>query len=519
LIIHGCNQYPEEELSMNIPRCWKNTLSGILLVTLLSVAIFFTTWQSIVDIWLRSKTFNHGFIIAPISIWLIWQQRHRLQNLSPEFSWLAIATVFGTGLAWLAGDLTNTLIVKQYAVVAMLIGGYWALLGNRITARLLFPLGFLLLMVPAGESVIPPLMEYTATFTVFLLRLTGITVYREGLNFTLTTGSWSVVEACSGINSLISTITIGAVYAYLTFTRYWKRALFMLLCIVLPIIANGFRAYTIVMLGHLSDMQLAVGFDHFLYGGVFFMLVMLILFYIGSLWRDIPRDDLSSRTIPEGTTVSGYSTGQLLSMLMIIGLVYAIWPAGAIQLKSMQQDSGDLALGSTTLLQQGWITAKNPHWSWAPHFQGATSAAMTYFHNGTDLVGLYQANFGKEIQGGAELVNSQHVLLDKIQKGTWRVIHRGTIQLPRNHSGSLLVNESILRSSRTDLVVLRWYQIGDKNTANPYLAKWLQLVKRLTGDTSPELLMLLLTAAPADDYSDSRARLQKFARSWFQQTH
>lgn len=145
----------------------------------------------------------------------------------------------------------------------MLISGYWALLGNHITSKLLFPIGFLFFMVPVGDAWIPPLMEYTATFTVALLRLTSISVYREGFDFTLTKGSWSVIESCSGINSLISTITIGAVYSYLTFTRYWKRALFMLLCIAIPIIANGFRAYLIVLIGHLSNMKFGLGLDHF----------------------------------------------------------------------------------------------------------------------------------------------------------------------------------------------------------------------------------------------------------------
>ncbi len=140
---------------------------------------------------------------------------------------------------------------------------------------------------------------------------------------------------------------------------------------------------------------------------------------------------------------------------------------------------------------------------------------MTYFQNDTDLVGLYQANFGQETQGGAELVNSQHVLVDRIQQIRWRIIHQGAMQLPQNHRPPLFAEESILRSANTDLVILRWHQIGDENTANPYRAKLLQLLKRLTGDASPESLMLIMTAAPPDDYDAARARLKKFANSLF----
>ena len=143
--------------------------------------------------------------------------------------------------------------------------------------------------MPFGEALIPPLIDFTADFTVTALQLTGIPVYREGSFFTIPSGNWSVVEACSGLRYLIASFTLGALYAYLTYRSLKRRLIFIALSVIVPIIANGVRAYLIVMTGHLSDMSLAVGIDHLIYGWVFFGLVMLLLFWAGSFWREDGR--------------------------------------------------------------------------------------------------------------------------------------------------------------------------------------------------------------------------------------
>src|SRR5690606_32354628 len=111
-------------------------------------------------------------------------------------------------------------------------------------------------------------------------------VFREGLHFTLPTGRWSVVEACSGLRYLIASLALGVLYAYLQFRTLRYRLAFVALAILVPIVANWVRAYGIVMLGHVSNMKIAAGADHLIYGWVFFGMVMALLFWIGSRWRE-----------------------------------------------------------------------------------------------------------------------------------------------------------------------------------------------------------------------------------------
>ena len=140
---------------------------------------------------------------------------------------------------------------------------------------MLFPLAFLFFAAPVGEFLMPWLMARTADFTVFALRLSGIPVYREGLHFIIPSGSWSIVEACSGVRYLIASLMAGTLFAYFNYRSLRRRLLFVVVALLVPIVANWLRAYFIVLFGHLSDNKLAVAADHLIYGWVFFGVVII----------------------------------------------------------------------------------------------------------------------------------------------------------------------------------------------------------------------------------------------------
>src|SRR5215467_7740730 len=107
--------------------------------------------------------------------------------------------------------------------------------GRRV---LLFPLAFLLFAIPAGEFLVPVLMDWTADFTVAAIRWSGVPVFREGNHFALPSGNWSIVEACSGIRYLVASVMIGTIYAALAYRSAKRRAALLVASIVVPIVAN-----------------------------------------------------------------------------------------------------------------------------------------------------------------------------------------------------------------------------------------------------------------------------------------
>src|SRR5512139_3688612 len=235
--------------------------SGVLL---LLAGLFWPTLHSMIEVWERSETFTHGFLIFPISAWLLWRQREVLARIEPRPDPRGLLLLAAAGAGWLLADAGSVNVVAQYAFIAMLIATVWALLGWTFVWAAFFPLMFLFFAVPVGEFLIPHLVQFTADFTVAALQLTGIPVYREGTHFSLVSGDWSVIEECSGIRYLIASITLGALYAYLTYRSWKRRLLFTIAAMIVPVFANSGRAYMIVMIAHLCDMKLALGIDHYI---------------------------------------------------------------------------------------------------------------------------------------------------------------------------------------------------------------------------------------------------------------
>jgi exosortase A len=490
-----------------LPKTWHKPLVGIFLATLACILLFLPTWKSIVDIWIRSETYTHGFLVAPISMWLIWNQRHNYRYLHPAISLPGLLFVFACGFLWMTADLIHVLVVQQWAVVGILVCSIWTIIGNHATKSLLFPILFLFLMVPFGEDFVPSLMEFTATFVVTMLRLTGISVYREGLHFSLTTGNWSVIDACSGIRYLIASITLGLVYMYLNYTSYKKRVLFMVVAVLLPILANGLRGYMIVMIGHLSDMKLATGVDHLIYGWLFFGLVMLLLFYIGSFWQDPPYVCPE----PEAGSFSSDTEQEYLHFRGIMAAVlvcFFIWPTTSLWLTARQGAHVYIPEQFTRAPGSPWQASQFPGWGWLPEFKGVISDDRLFFSDGVSTIGLYIANYGDESKG--ELVNSQNLLVSD-NHGPWRITKTDRITVAIADGKQMNFDVSILAHEQLELLVYRWYRVGSASITNNYIAKIWQLFKRLTGDTSAELQFVLYTPINSLDEAVTIKNLQQFA--------
>ncbi|WP_200259262.1 exosortase A, partial [Halorhodospira neutriphila] len=268
------------------PIPWRWALAALALGLAGLGAAFFPTYRGIVEIWARSETFAHGFLIVPIVAFLVFRLRHRLSPLAPRPSGLALLPLAGLVLAWVLGALVEVESVRHFSAVLMIPALVWLLLGTAVVRELQFPLAYLLFAVPFGAFLVPWLMEYTADFTVAAVQASGVPVYREGLRFQLPSGSWSVVAACSGVRYLIASVALGALYSYLVYRSWRRRLLFMAAAVLVPIVANGVRAYLIVMLGHLSGMELAVGVDHLIYGWLFFGVMIAAMFWVGGWWRE-----------------------------------------------------------------------------------------------------------------------------------------------------------------------------------------------------------------------------------------
>ena len=469
---------------------------------LLPLLLYFPTAASIVAIWERSETFAHGFVIVPISAWLMWRRRAELQNLAVAPFWPALLLLAVCGIAWLLGNVGGVSIVQQFALAAMLPLSVLAVAGLRIARVLAFPLLFLLLGVPFGEVFIDPLIALTADFTVDAVRASGIPVFREGNSFSLPTGNWSVVEACSGVRYLISSFTLGCLYAYLSYRSARSRALFVLCSILVPIAANALRAYSIVMIGHWSGMTLAVGVDHLIYGWVFFGIVMFLLFWVGSFWRE---DRPAPPPVPAAAALTWPSPARTAAVAAAVAFSLALWPLSASYLARPAANAH--AAVSLDAYAPAWQPAARAT-GWQPQFEGASAALHQSYLHGGHTVAL-DVLFYRSPPAGTELISSRNRLVASEGQRGWRQQTPATRTEVIGERRIALREVVLFANSGAKTLVWHWYWIDGVATASPYTGKMLQVRQKLLSQRDDGAVVLV--SAPFDEHPETaRAALRAF---------
>ena len=452
------------------------------------------------QIWWRSETFAHGMVVYPISLWLIWRKRRSLQPFVPVSSiWVAVPLA-AAGFAWLVGDLGGVQAARHFSLVAMIALATWLMLGTRVAYAIAFPIAFTFLAVPIGDFLLPILIEHTADFTVGALRLSGIPVYREGNNFVVPTGSWSVVDACSGLRYLIASIMLGMLYAYLSYRSMLRRIAFVALSIIVPIVANWLRAYMIVMIGHLSGMKLAVGIDHLIYGWVFFGFVMLIMFWIGSFWRDDIGDKVSSDDAISLPARSGAAYRPLIAAGCIAAIA-AGGPSYALYLRESAVGLHvPLAIPSS---HNGW-QATGGAAEFRPHFFGARATIERTYEREGARVGAFIGYYAHQ-QQGAEMISYANTLVSSRDR-SW--IQRDQRLVSAGPGFDAVQTQ--LRSAAMELTVWHWYWTGNRWTTDPKVVKVQQAMGSLLQRGDDAAIVVLYTRADRKAGESERA-LHAFA--------
>lgn len=461
--------------------------------------VYFATAQSIVSIWNESETFAHGYIILPISLWLIWKRRELIFQMRPQPCWLALFALAGCGFGWLLAELADVQVVRQYMFVAMFPLIAIVVLGWRIAWAMAFPLFFLMLAVPFGEVFIAPLIDFTADFTIAALQFTGIPVLREGSSFTIPSGSWSVVEACSGLRYLISSFTLGCLYAYLTYRSAWRRLFFILFSIIVPIIANGLRAYMIVMIGHLSGMTLAVGVDHLIYGWLFFGLVMFFMFWVGNFWRETtdspgPAADLAA---PQASAPFSSIFMATLSVLLCI----SIWPAYAAYVDRNDMNPAPVQISH---FSSNW--PETPTFtSWKTDLSPPYAEFDRTYQKNSALLGMHVGYYRHQTRAAGLIGTANRLVNDKHE---W-LLTSSAMRTETLEGRHLELQESRIKGSAASILVWQWYWIDGAFLANPYQGKLRQAKEKLLmrGDDGANLIFY----APYEENPDeARAILRDF---------
>jgi eight transmembrane protein EpsH (proposed exosortase) len=236
-------------------------------------------WR-LVNQWNNDEDMGHGFFVPVIAGYIAWQKRDKLFQHALKPNYWGLAVIAFAAMQLIIATLGAELFLARTAFIESVIGVTLFLGGTYAVRVLAFPLFLLFFMVPIPavlyNQITFPLQLFASQVAEVSLNLLGIPVYRDGNILELASQKLSVVEACSGIRSLLSLTFLSLVYSYFFDDKTWMRTVLFLSTIPIAIIANAGR---VTLTGILSEYkpELAHGFFHTASGWVIFMIALAIL--------------------------------------------------------------------------------------------------------------------------------------------------------------------------------------------------------------------------------------------------
>ncbi len=262
------------------------------------VAIFWPEARAAVRVWTESTAFGHCFLVAPIAAFLAWENRDAVRGMTPRPAFAPALLGLPLAAAWFAAERLGIMEGRQLVALSFVELLFLVVLGWRLFFALSGPLLYLYFAVPFGAFVTPALQSFTAWFIDAGLTLLGIPHFITDMVIEVTSGTFFVAEACAGLRFLIASVAFGVFFALLNYRSPGRRAAFIAVSIIVPIVANGFRALGIVVLGQVLGSAQAAAADHLIYGWVFFSFVMLLLVVAGLPFREPPAGPPPARLTP-----------------------------------------------------------------------------------------------------------------------------------------------------------------------------------------------------------------------------
>lgn len=435
-------------------------------------------------IYWTNTTFGHCLFIAPVIAWLVWQRRSGLVLVRPQGWWPALALVAAGGFGWLLGDAAGVALFRHAGLVLMLQGAAVSVLGPNVSRALLFPISYMAFLVPFGDFLEGPLQTITVAMVMPLLHLFGVPASVDGVLITTSNGYFEVAEACSGSKFVIAMVAFGALVANVCYVSWTRRVAFLAMAVLVPVIANGLRAFGTIYAAWWTSVEAATGMDHIVYGWFFFAAVMAAVLAIGWKWFDRDPDaawfDPQRLRAPVTRRVEASAAALLALTIASLFLGWSSLIAARAAPLPARVELPDLP---------GWQRVGASRVAWSPNFPGADHFLIGHYADGqgrtVDLsVAVYAGQHeGKELVGfgiGAIRENDRWVRIT---------------DLPPLSGGHAL---RMAGPGRVERVTVSWYRVGDTLTGSDNHVKFETLKTRLLGGNQAAVAVLVSAEQGSD---------------------
>lgn len=434
---------------------------------------------------------------------------------------------------WIIARLAGVQVIEHALVLAMIPATTFAIAGPNLTRKFLFPLLFLLLATPLGDSLVPHLMVVTADLSSGLLKLMGIPVLRNGQYLSLPGGDFFVADVCSGLRYLVTGTMISLLFGYLTYKSAMKRITLVACTAITLVITNGVRAFIVMAVASGTNMQYLGGRDHIYFGWLLFGIVMMLIMWIGTRFADEEsvNPDSYSTTIVEQPSQSALpmiaalglvmlaitvkplqadfgETGAMIAaaaaLLIFIFLLARQHKGSAVEIPAASVAAGkiriaDLLAGIATIatlilaprfvagvegaanrgvveIDLGTVIACKPSgpWSsgWYPSFEMPEEEVNVALDCDGQLVNVFVARYANTLQG-SELISSAH---HPVPESWDRFSSTGEYSISDATGAIQDVVEVVVSRPTNEVIIWYWYDIDSRISIDPLHTKALQVV-------------------------------------------
>lgn len=450
-----------------------------------------------IEVWIASTAYNHCFLVLPLFGFMLWSRRSTIASLQPRPApWVLLAIPPLVAL-WAIAALMDVLEGEQLFVVCLFEAFLIATLGWTVFRALLAPFLFLFFLVPFGAFLVPSLQIFTTDFTVHGLELIGIPVFADHFLIQIPEGSFEVAEACAGLRFLIASIVFGYFFATIIYRSVLRRAIFVALSIIVPVIANGLRAFGLLFLAHLEGSASAVAADHVIYGWLFFSLITFLLIIVGLSFGEtkfaaatVNRPDTRGAASSIGTAV----TAGVGLLLILVGPIYLT----AIDRADAAPEASPLALPI-----KPWIYESTIKTDWSLHIPGAHRETLDTYRDGDTVVSEFAALFPLPTRGSPFTKAANELAAPK----PWRFTSRDQVTVAV-HGQEIKVNADVMSWSSRRRVVWWFYVADDQLTSSTLVAKLLQVQTAL--GRGHHLGVFVAVTTQYEDAAQAEAALTRF---------
>jgi len=479
---------------MSIAPAWRLPLVGLAVTVCVVVLALQDSVASLWRLWNHSDSYGHGLFVLPLVAYSVWILRDELSARAPRTAWLGLIAVAGSAAVWVIAVAAEIEVGHQVAFFCVVTATVVALFGWRIAGCLWFPLLFPFLSVPIWDAAVPLLQDHTARVTAMVVRWLGVPLYLEGFFIAIPSGNFEIAEVCAGLRYLLAMAAIATFYAFLNGLTFAAGVGFVALGLAWSILFNWIRVVTIVVVGHVSEMQSGLVHDHYTFGWILFAVALAPLFYAGR-WFKVAPVSPPQTAIPAGVSLARLASHTVAVCLMVV-----------------------VAMGLASQIRNADVRLKQPpNWpkaiadwnyvgpsQWRGDFPGAAWADAVIFRRADGAtVEVYVAAYAAEAQG-QELINTQN---QPYKSSLWRVT-----SAPRSVSTRSPFRESGLQSSssRERRIVWHTYRVSRMFEGRREFVKLLQIQQTLLGRPAGASLALVTDGAPGS--AEARLRLESFSR-------